>query len=101
MIIIWDETKRRLNLVKHGLDFANFENQFDFDTVAVTEARRSKNGRIRWKMIGEMQGVTIVAAIVSPLGSEALSILSLRPAYPLERIIYEEEREKRRIYPQS
>jgi uncharacterized DUF497 family protein len=33
---------------------------------------------------------TVVAAIVSPLGSEAMALISLRVAGPKERKIYEE-----------
>jgi uncharacterized protein len=80
-------------LAKHHLDFAEFEDGFDFRTVVVLEARRSESGRIRWKLIGEMRGVKIVAAIVSPLGSEALSLVSLRQANPMERKLYEKERQ--------
>lgn len=52
MIFIWDESKSQANFLKHGLDFAGFEEEFDFGTFAILETRRSVNGRIRWKMIG-------------------------------------------------
>ena len=93
MVIIWDEPKRLANLLKHGLDFAMFADDFDFGTFAILETRRSVNGKVRWKMIGEMGGAKIVAAIVSPLGREAISIISLRRANPIERRLYEEERQ--------
>ena len=93
MIFIWDEAKRQANLVKHGLDFAEFEDEFDFSIFAILETRPSANGRIRWKMIGELRGEQVVVAIMSPLGREAISIVSLRPANSIERKLYEEERE--------
>jgi uncharacterized protein len=93
MIIIWDEPKREANLLKHGLDFARFEDDFNFGTFVILEARRSANGRIRWKMIGEMGGEKIVAAIVSPLGREAISLVNLRRANAAERRLYEKERQ--------
>jgi uncharacterized protein len=36
--IIWDEPKRLSNLVKHGLDFADIEEGFDFDGAIVLPA---------------------------------------------------------------
>jgi uncharacterized protein len=93
MIIVWDESKRHANLVKHGLDFARFEDDFDFGAFVILETRRSVKGRVRWKMIGEMRGEKIVAAIVSPLGREAISIVSLRRANTMEKRLYEKERQ--------
>ncbi|WP_448952146.1 BrnT family toxin [Labrys neptuniae] len=89
MIITWDEPKRAANLVKHGLDFADVEEGFDFETALVLLAKPSKTGRQRLRMIGEMNGVLLVAMIVSPLGTEALSIVSLRPASDKERELYD------------
>jgi uncharacterized protein len=44
-------------------------------------------------MIGEMRGEKIVAAIVSPLGREAISLVNLRRANAKERGLYEKERQ--------
>ena len=89
MMVVWDEPKRLANLLKHGLDFAAFEDGFDFDGCAIERTYVSRAGRARFKMIGRLNGVFVVAAIVSPLGSEALSLVSLRPASPSERKLYE------------
>jgi uncharacterized protein len=93
MSLAWDEPKRLANLLKHRLDFAEFADDFDFGTFVILETRRSLSGRVRWKMIGEMDGGKIVAAIVSPLGNEAISIVSLRQAHSTERRLYEKERQ--------
>jgi uncharacterized DUF497 family protein len=85
----WDEPKRLANLAKHGLDFADFEEAFSFDRFAALAARPSRTGRERFRLIGSMFGDTVVVAVVSPLGKEAVSIVSLRPANPLERTAYE------------
>ncbi|MFT4131982.1 BrnT family toxin [Labrys sp. (in: a-proteobacteria)] len=76
------------NLVKHGLDFAHVEEGFDFGTAIALETSPSRNGRRRIRMIGEMNGILLVAMIVSPLGSEALSIISLRTASKKECELY-------------
>jgi hypothetical protein len=88
--IVWDEPKRVANLDKHGLDFSEFESGFSFDRFVALPARPSRTGRARFQLVGMLYGRTVVVAIVSPLGSEALSLVSLRLAGPRERRAYEE-----------
>lgn len=89
MLIVWDEPKRLTNLQKHGLDFANFEAGFDFETALVEGARSSALGSARMKVIGELDGRIVVAAIITPLGQEAISLISLRRASRSERRRYD------------
>lgn len=84
VVIVFDEAKRRSNLDKHGLDMADFAEKFDFESAVEFEAYSSRTGRSRFSLVGVFDG-TLVVAIVSPLGSEALSLVSLRPAKPSER----------------
>jgi uncharacterized protein len=77
MLIVWDEPKRRANLDKHGLDFADIGPEF-FLSARVGPARDG-----RWVAIGEHRGVTVV--IFATLGSEAISIISARPASAKEK----------------
>jgi len=88
-MVVWDEPKRLANLAKHGLDFAHFETEFDFDTAIAQAARASGTGRDRIKLIGLMRG-RLVVAILSPLGSEAYGLVSLRLAGRTERQSYAE-----------
>jgi hypothetical protein len=88
-VIVWDEPKRIANLAKHGLDLAAFESGFDFETAVNRPTRPSRTGRLRTRLIGMFEGRLVVAAIVSPLGTEALSIVSLRPASASERVLYD------------
>ncbi|WP_298965063.1 BrnT family toxin [uncultured Methylobacterium sp.] len=90
MRIVWDEPKRVANLDKHGLDFADFEAGFDFDTAIRLQTRPSRTGRARFKLIGWLDGQLVVVAILSPLGSEALSLLSLRRAGQKDYLIHAE-----------
>jgi uncharacterized DUF497 family protein len=90
MKIVWDEPKRLANLDKHGLDFRGFEEGFSWETCLVFPARPSQTGRARHQMIGELKGELVVVAVVSPLGFEALSVVSLRPASGKERRLYEQ-----------
>ncbi|GJE54149.1 MULTISPECIES: BrnT family toxin [Methylobacterium] len=89
MLIVWDEPKRLANLAKHGLDLAEFEDGFDLDGCTVHETRPRRTGPSRFKLIGLFEGRIVTAAIVSPLGSEALSIVSFRRANPSEVRLHE------------
>lgn len=76
--LVWDEPKRLANLDKHGLDFS----ELSFAFFASAFHRPAKDGRRQ--AIGHLNGRP-VSVIFAPLGSEALSIISLRPADPQER----------------
>jgi uncharacterized protein len=90
MQIVWDESKRLANIDKHGLDFADSEEGFAFDTALRIPARPSNvTGRPRDTLIGHL-GSELVVVVVSSLGSEALSLISLRRASPTERRLYEQ-----------
>ncbi|MDX7952146.1 BrnT family toxin [Lichenihabitans sp. Uapishka_5] len=88
MRIIWDEPKRRLNIKAHGLDFSDFEAGFDLETAIRFEAYASPTGRARYALIGWYRGKLVTVGIVSPLGVEALSLVSFRPASKKERAAY-------------
>ncbi|RVU17503.1 BrnT family toxin [Methylobacterium oryzihabitans] len=89
MKFTYGEPKRRANLAKHGFDFAELEDAFDFDRYAALPARPSRTGRTRFKLVGTWYGETVVVVIVSPLGSEATDIVSVRRADPQERATYD------------
>lgn len=85
MLIVWDEAKRLLNLAKHGIDFADLAAEFDFERAISSPAKPSATGRARVALIGRHRGRSIVVVAASPLGTEALSLVSARPASPRER----------------
>ncbi len=88
MRIVFDEVKRVANLDKHGLDMADFEEGFDFAGAIRFPAYPSRTGRTRFGLIGWFRGQSVVVAIVSPLGSEASSLVSFRLARTTERERY-------------
>ncbi|WP_336801690.1 BrnT family toxin [Kaistia sp. MMO-174] len=79
MKIVWDTTKRETNLAKHGLDFADLTEEF-FLGSTVVPAKAD-----RFMAIGEHEGEIVVAVVFRPLGSEAISVISMRPASKKER----------------
>lgn len=90
MTTTWDEPKRQANLAKHGLDFADFDECFDAETALILPTTPSRTGRVRYKLIGDWKGERVVVVIVSPLGCEALSLVSLRHAGYAERDRYDQ-----------
>jgi len=79
MEIVWDEPKRLANIAKHGLDFADLTS--DFFLEAHVEA--AKEGR--FLAIGRLKGEVVIAVVFRPLGSEAVSVISMRRANQKER----------------
>lgn len=78
MKIIWDEPKRIANIEKHGLDFEALTFEFFLGSIVVP----AKAGRS--KAIGRLADGTIVVIFIT-LGTEALSVISMRPARKDER----------------
>ncbi|MEQ1403431.1 BrnT family toxin [Neorhizobium sp. Rsf11] len=78
MKIVWDEPKRIANVEKHGLDFEDIA-YFHWETAVM---ERSHSGRT--KAIGYFEDGTAVVIFVR-LGTEAISIISFRPANPKEK----------------
>jgi uncharacterized DUF497 family protein len=72
-LITWDEPKRLANIVKHGLDFADLTLEF-FESAEIAPANMD-----RFRAVGEFEGKRIIVVIFRPLGTEALSVISMRP----------------------
>ena len=83
MKIVWDEPKRRANIDKHGLDFADLDEAF-FEDALVLPARNR-----RFRGIGvSTQGV--ICVVFARLGSEGGSVSRMRPDDARERKLYGE-----------
>lgn len=80
MKIVWDERKRQLNLSSRNLDFADLTDEY-FEAAKLLPARE---GRV--KAIGRLHGISLVV-IFRPLGTEAISVISMRQANTKERAI--------------
>jgi uncharacterized DUF497 family protein len=87
MRIIWDEPKRETNLATHGLDLADAE-FFDWETARVVRSHSGAGGRARFRAVGRLRA-ELVTLVFSPLGTEAVSVISLRRASRSERKLYE------------
>ena len=79
MKFVWDENKRLANLVNHRLDFADLGLAF----FARASVRPTYSNRLI--AFGGFRGGTIIAVVFKPLGGEAVSVISMRPASRRER----------------
>lgn len=84
MPIVWDEIKRQTNLRKRGLDFADLEEGFDWENMLVAPTYAGVDERKRFIATSDFEG-SLITIIFSPLGSEAISIITMRPASRKER----------------
>ena len=78
MKIVWDEPKREANLIKHQMDFASLTEGF-FESSVVVPVKEG-----RYAAVGHHFGDAILV-VFAVLGTEAISVISMRPASRSER----------------
>jgi uncharacterized DUF497 family protein len=81
----WDETKRRANIEKHGLDFADAVEVFD-DTRHYTYTSPVPSAEQRYVSVGMVRGFLV--AVISTVRGNKLRIISARFARKNERDKY-------------
>ena len=69
------------------MDFADASDRFEWDTAMLFSSHPGADGRARFVALGYFDD-RLVALVFSPLGTEAVSIISLRPASRKERTFY-------------
>jgi uncharacterized DUF497 family protein len=82
MRILWDEPRRRTTLARRGVDFASLDPAF-FEAATLTPARHG-----RFRAVGWSENA-IVAVTFARLGTEAISVISMRRASRKERKAHE------------
>ena len=83
----WDEAKRRSNIQKHGLDFADAAEVLAGLVVDVPDTR--EYGEDRWSAIGAL-GSRIVVVVYVEQDEETTRIISMRKAAAHERDTYDQ-----------
>ena len=73
----WDETKRKANLAKHGIDFRDAASIFDGPLVTAEDTREDY-GELRYVALGLLQG--IVVSLVYAERDDQVRIISIRKA---------------------
>jgi uncharacterized DUF497 family protein len=84
----WDEAKRQLNIVNHGIDFVDVPPLFDDYTVTVEDTRVSY-GETRYITVGFLNGRAV--AVTHTERGEQIRIISARKATKYEEITYLEQ----------
>lgn len=84
MKTIWDEPKRLSNLAKHGIDFAAVSAEFDFRDAYFVSVRAGRHAAV-----GPFHG-EMITVILKFYGTQAISLISARPASKKERKAYDE-----------
>lgn len=74
----WDETKRRINLQQHGIDFADMPNLF-IGEIVVLEDDRYDYGEIRFLAFGLLAG-RLIAVAYTERGEDVVRLISARKA---------------------
>ncbi len=88
MLFEWDDEKEKINIVKHGIDFATAalvfrdENRLEFYDEAHSDYEE------RYITIGLIEGVTCVVMVVYTEREEAVRLISARKATKYERRMY-------------
>jgi uncharacterized protein len=83
MQISFDAVKRQSNLSKHGLDFADIDVAYFVNSIVVP----AKLGR--FMAIGILSN-DVIATVFVKLGSQGLSVVSMRAASRKEREVHEQ-----------
>ena len=84
----WDESKRQINLSKHGIDFADLPPLFDGITVLLVDDRFDY-GETRFTTLGLLNG--IVFLVVHTETDETIRLISARKASKYEEEYYFQE----------
>lgn len=88
MNLVWDETKRKANLSKHGLDFADagqvLESRFRFDIETIRE------GEARVQSFSHVMNRLAVLTVVHLERESAIRVISFRNASQRESEAYYE-----------
>lgn len=84
----WDEEKNRINMIKHGFDFADAWEIFELPMLTTLDDRKNY-GEDRWIGVGMFRGRPMVI-VFTERGDAATRIISVRKAMKHERRAYEE-----------
>jgi len=85
IMLTWDEDKRRANLDKHGIDFADAEKILDGYTVTAEDLRETY-GEQRFLTLGVLHGEAVSVAHTACVDDD--HIISIRKATKYEARFY-------------
>jgi len=84
---IWDESKNRANIKKHGVDFNDaIRAWYDPDRVDLFDEEHSLD-EVRWIFLGSVAGVVLFVVETEP-SEDTVRIISARRALKHEQEVY-------------
>ena len=86
MFYEWDESKRLINLGKHGYDFREAWKIFESSVKVTFDSHRPTEKR--WNDLSEIDGTLIVLTLTYTVRGEAVRIISMRKASRKERSLF-------------
>jgi len=89
MQIVWDRSKAKDNVVRHGVRFSDVEPVF-YDPRALTLEDAGSFGEQRFVTIGSDGIGRVLVVAYTYRGDDAIRVISARVASPGERRLYEE-----------
>lgn len=85
MQFAWDEAKRKANIIKHGIDFADAKTVFAGATFTIEDDRFVYDEQ-RFITLGMLKGMVVVIAHTEQ--DDIIKIISMRKATKHEQKIY-------------
>lgn len=85
MQFAWDEAKRKANIIKHGIDFADAKTVFAGATFTIEDDRFVYDDQ-RFITLGMLKGMVVVIAHTEQ--DDIIRIISIRKATKHEQKIY-------------
>ena len=91
---VWDETKNKKNLKKHGVDFSDAVRAwYDPDRLDFFDVECGSGEEIPWIILGAVAGVVLLVVETEP-DEETVRIISARRALKHEQEAYDANRGK-------
>jgi len=90
-VFVWDETRRKSNLKKHGLDFRDAHLIYDNPDKCTYDASRKDEYRLMDVALAVLKG-RLLTLVYMEIG-EDVRVISFRNASREERKAYEQDRE--------
>jgi len=89
MKYIWSQTKNRANISKHGIDFNDVQDIFNYPMLTAID-KRFDYGEERWVGIGFLKGIIAVVVYTEDDDSDTIRIISARKATKHENTKFKE-----------
>jgi uncharacterized DUF497 family protein len=79
MTYSWDEAKNKINIKKHGIDFQDAVQLFEYPMITCIDNRKDY-GEERWVGIGFLKGIIAVIVYTENDFKDSIRIISARKA---------------------